>query len=634
MNQRRGLVAWVLLWLALSTVPAHAAPITLRFTNNEVDLGQSSIVHLEGHEYSGFGITTTNLYRYVEIQDLDPFSDAPNQIEGHNLGVAAEIGSSGVGRIDFIGGTSFVTFDWFTLNEHTFNLRAFDAGDNLVGSFLDAAGSGSHTVTGPIAYITFNDGGGFVAIANLTWDTSGVNTAPVLNVTDQTGTEGTVLTFPVTVTDPEAGGEGGQTITVSASNLPLGATFTQTGPTTGTFTWTPNFAQGEPPCFEPPCAPTPYVVQFTASDGQVVVTKSIQITIADDEARPDEDQDGVPDDVDNCPEAPNPSQQNVCQNTPQPSTGTVVTAGGPTGVPVLTYNLTVTAPSNTAMSWAAPGSATGTVHCDIYDSADNLVPPERIPEIATQVLDEESGFFVRVNAGQTVTLSGQYDLALTNPNLPDGDYTVECVYRNFTTRPDPQLGDAPVWVGEVAPTTLIVNASDAIGGEFFLHGPTLSLNNTPPTSPTAAFVDTGVALAGGNQWKVVGQWNAAPGFVDGTLEGLGPLQIWLGLTNSDAQGLRFDIRAEILKNGAVIASGLTRCITGVTRDANRALRAVVPFAAFTSEPFDGGTDVLALRISARVGTTASGAACGGHVSGGLRVYFDAVNRRASFTSSP
>lgn len=626
MNHRRCLAAWVLMWLVLSTVPGHAAPLTLRFTNNEVNLGGNTVVLLAGDEYSAFGITTSNLYRYIEIDDRDPFSDAPNQVSEHNLGVAAQIGSSGVGRIDFTARTPFVTFDWFTIDEHVFNLRAFDVNDNLVGSFLDATGSGSNTISGPIAYITFNDGGGFVAIANLTYDPSGVNTPPALNVTDKTGTEGVLLTFPVTVSDPDVFVEGGDIVTLSASNLPLGATFNQTGPTTGTFAWTPNFAQG---------GPNPYIVQFTANDGHVVVVKSIRITIADDESRPDQDEDGVPDDVDNCPADPNPSQANVCVNNPEPASGTV-TSSAPSGVPVLTYHLTVTAPSNTAMSWAAPGSATGTVHCDIVDSLDQLVPPERIPEIGTLVLTEEDGFYIRVPAGQTVTLSGQYDLAATNPNLPQGDYTLECEYRNYTTRPDPQPGDPPVWVGQVVGTPIDLSVSGEISAEFFLHGPSLSLNATPPTSTSARLVDSPLLrLTGGNPWREVGRWNAPLGLVDGLLETLGPVQIWLGLTNSGDQGTRFDVRVEILKNGGVVASGERRCITGVTRNPAAALRSVVSFAPFTPATLDGDTDVLGLRISARIGTTTpAGAFCGGHSSGTLRLYFDAVNRRASFVSNP
>src|SRR5262249_22473031 len=128
------------------------------------------------------------------------------------------------------------------------------------------------------------------------------NSAPVLSVTDQTGIEGVPLTFQVAAPDPDVS----DTVMVSASNLPLGATF---APNTRTFAWTPNFAQG---------GPNPYYVQFTASDGQLSDVKTIKIAIADNTSRPDRDGDGVPDDVDNCPAIPNPTQLDVCGQSPEP----------------------------------------------------------------------------------------------------------------------------------------------------------------------------------------------------------------------------------------------------------------------------------------------------------------------------
>src|SRR5204862_6967838 len=67
--------------------------------------------------------------------------------------------------------------------------------------------------------------------------------------------EGSLLTFPVTESDP-----GGNALTFSASNLPLGASF---NPATQTFAWTPNSAEG---------GPKPYIVYFTASDGPFEAT--------------------------------------------------------------------------------------------------------------------------------------------------------------------------------------------------------------------------------------------------------------------------------------------------------------------------------------------------------------------------
>ena len=61
-----------------------------------------------------------------------------------------------------------------------------------------------------------------------------------------------------------------------------------------------------------------------------------------------------------------------------------------------------------------------------------------------------------------------------------------------------------------------------------------------------------------------------------TLTDLDDAHVWVGLKNSDDQGTRFDVRVELLENGTVVASGVTRCVTGVTRNANQAKEVIVP----------------------------------------------------------
>ncbi len=45
-----------------------------------------------------------------------------------------------------------------------------------------------------------------------------------------------------------------------------------------------------------------------------------------------------------------------------------------------------------------------------------------------------------------------------------------------------------------------------------------------------------------------------------SLTSLSPVHAWIGLKNSDDQGARFDLKAELKKNGVTIATGLQRCI--------------------------------------------------------------------------
>jgi hypothetical protein len=134
--------------------------------------------------------------------------------------------------------------------------------------------------------------------------------------------------------------------------------------------------------------------------------------------------------------------------------------------------------------------------------------------------------------------------------------------------------------------------------------------------------------------KDIGTWSAAPPLSAGTLTTLSDLHVWLGLKNSDDQGTRFDLRAEVYKNGALVATGETFCITGVTRNPALAQEVVVAFGAFTPVAFDGSTDVLSLKVRTRIGTNGAGSFCGGHSNAvGLRLYFDAVSRPAKFDAT-
>src|SRR5262245_43448263 len=177
-------------------------------------------------------------------------------------------------------------------------------------------------------------------------------------------------------------------------------------------------------------------------------------------------------------------------------------------------------------------------------------------------------------------------------------------------------------------------ATEAVPTDVFLHnsGSSLVLNGVAPTAATAALQDSAaLKFSGGNPWKAIGTWSATAAFTAGTLDSLSPVHAWLGLKSTDDNGTRFDLRAEVLKNGVVVGSGEILCITGVVRDPALALEVSVPFGAFAPTPFNGTTDVLALRVLARIGTNGSGGACGGHGSaGGLRLYFDAVSRPSRF----
>jgi hypothetical protein len=176
----------------------------------------------------------------------------------------------------------------------------------------------------------------------------------------------------------------------------------------------------------------------------------------------------------------------------------------------------------------------------------------------------------------------------------------------------------------------------------FLHGSgananpsVLFLDSEAPTSSTAKHKDSAaIKFSGGNPWKLIGTWTAEPEFFAGSLTTLGDLRVWLGLKNSDDVGTRFDLAAEVWKNGTLVAEGETLCITGVTRNPSLAKEVTVTFQPFSPVTFDGSSDVLSLKLLTRIGTNGSGGFCGGHSNAaGLRLYFDAVDRDAGFSAN-
>jgi hypothetical protein len=160
-------------------------------------------------------------------------------------------------------------------------------------------------------------------------------------------------------------------------------------------------------------------------------------------------------------------------------------------------------------------------------------------------------------------------------------------------------------------------------GFFFLGG-------AAPTGPDQ-FVDSfPLKRSGGNPWRAIAAWDTFAPDVQCTLTAIGDLSVWLGLKNGDDQGARFDLKAEVLKDAQVIATGIAYCVAGVTRNPLKAKEVTVSFDPFSPMTFDGAFHDVALVISARMGTAPSGI-CPGHANAvGLRVYYDGATRPAGF----
>jgi hypothetical protein len=155
---------------------ADAATISLRFTETQMPVGTTaSIVNLGGAEYTGFGITTLNMYRYHD--SLDPFSDGAGNEGGTNpYGLSPRTAAGG--RIDFTSVVGNLQIDWWTL-ARTLDINVFSPADQLLAT---VSGVGPAVATfnfGNIGYVTFNDGvGGVGSISNIRFETDAVVPEP------------------------------------------------------------------------------------------------------------------------------------------------------------------------------------------------------------------------------------------------------------------------------------------------------------------------------------------------------------------------------------------------------------------------------------------------------------------------
>jgi len=101
-----------------------------------------------------------------------------------------------------------------------------------------------------------------------------INRPPVLNaIGNRSVNEGSTLSFTISASDAD-----GDTLTYSASNLPVGATFNAA---TRTFSWTPGYSQ----------AGVYTDIRFHVSDGKMTDFESITITVGN-VLRPDVNDDG------------------------------------------------------------------------------------------------------------------------------------------------------------------------------------------------------------------------------------------------------------------------------------------------------------------------------------------------------
>src|SRR5207245_11207893 len=99
------------------------------------------------------------------------------------------------------------------------------------------------------------------------------------------------------------------------------------------------------------------------------------------------------------------------------------------------------------------------------------------------------------------------------------------------------------------------------------------------------------------------------------LTSLGPAQVWVGLKNSDDVGTKFDLLAEVFKNGVLVGSGQHNDLPGGSSGFNGAILDTISLTQAGSAGFRTG-DILSIKLSVRV------AASSGHNSGTARLWFN------------
>jgi hypothetical protein len=143
-------------------------------------------------------------------------------------------------------------------------------------------------------------------------------------------------------------------------------------------------------------------------------------------------------------------------------------------------------------------------------------------------------------------------------------------------------------------------------------------NHTTFTSVPAG-VYSGVSAATGHATAISGPFSL--------LTAAGPASVWLGLKNSDDVGTKFDLRAEVLRNGDVVGAGQLDSVAGGSSGFNNAVLRTINIALPSTVNMSPG-GALSVRLSVRIAAGVSG-----HRSGTARLWFNdaAATSRLSAT---
>ncbi len=97
---------------------------------------------------------------------------------------------------------------------------------------------------------------------------------------------------------------------------------------------------------------------------------------------------------------------------------------------------------------------------------------------------------------------------------------------------------------------------------------------------------------------------------------LSPAELWIGLKNSDDVGTKFDLRAQVIFNGAVIGSGELDSVAGGSSGFNNAKERAVSMTLTANPTIETG-DIICFVPSVRIATKVAG-----HRSGTARLWYN------------
>ena len=208
------------------------------------------------------------------------------------------------------------------------------------------------------------------------------------------------------------------------------------------------------------------------------------------------------------------------------------------------------------------------------------------------------GGYSALDLGSTPEMTAAFSLAINDSNVIAGELGTQSGEHGFVWDSAHGMRDLndliPEGSGMVLAGAYGINNAGVITGRWFSNG-TVHGYLLTPTSPAAEAVMPG------------------------------PASVWLGLKNSDDVGTKFDLLAEILKNGAAVGAAQVDNVAGGSSGFNNAVQRAIGFAMPTPVPFGPG-ETLGVRLSVRIAAT-------GHRSGTARLWYNdaAANSRWNLT---